>query len=271
MAKYDGYMLLTDLDGTFTSTPPSTPNKDGNDGVYVSPENCEAVRLFQQNGGIFSYATGRRTDYIRQNLFPFARPNAPMIISNGAAVYDFEKECLTFEFPLPEEAVSIPLDTYEQWHENLIEVWLVAKDEEFNFSYSDEAFLQKLENVMSLKKTWYKYVFVGKDEEKTLQFQSFLSEKFSDSCDLPRSWPTGQEILAKNATKGNCARVLKEMYPNVHTVIAVGDYENDISMLTFADIGYAVGNALESVKNMADRVTVKNNESAIAKIISEIK
>ncbi len=270
MAKYDGFMLLTDLDGTFTSTPPSNPKKDGDDGVYVSEENCKAVCEFILHGGIFTYATGRRSDYIKEKLFSFAKPNAPMIISNGAAIYDIEKDEPTERFPLPEKAVNVPLNVFEDWKNRLDCVWLVAEDEEFCITYSDDDCEDRLKEILSLNKIWYKHVFVGKDEESTLDFQKYLIERYSDVCSLPRSWPTGQEILAKNATKGECAKILKAMYPNIHTLICVGDYENDISMIEVADKGYAVENAIESVKNAADFVTSNNNNSAIAKIIEEI-
>ena len=37
-----------------------------------------------------------------------------------------------------------------------------------------------------------------------------------------------------------------------------------------ADLGVAVGNALEIVKQAADRVTVTNNENAIAALIDSL-
>ena len=64
---------------------------------------------------------------------------------------------------------------------------------------------------------------------------------------------------------------LKELYGGrVHTVIAVGDYENDIEMIKKADIGYAVANAVPAVKAVADRHTVSCGDSAIAAIIAEL-
>ena len=49
------------------------------------------------------------------------------------------------------------------------------------------------------------------------------------------------------------------------------DYENDIELLRAADIGYAVGDAQDSVKAVADRITVPCAEHALTKIIDEIK
>ena len=57
---------------------------------------------------------------------------------------------------------------------------------------------------------------------------------------------------------------------NVHTTIGIGDYENDLSLLESSDIGYAVDNAIDSVKEAADRITVANTNDAIAAIIEEL-
>ena len=55
-----------------------------------------------------------------------------------------------------------------------------------------------------------------------------------------------------------------------HTV-ALGDYNNDVAMIRMAGVGIAVANATEEAKNAADRITVSNEEHAIAKVIEEIE
>jgi hydroxymethylpyrimidine pyrophosphatase-like HAD family hydrolase len=42
-------------------------------------------------------------------------------------------------------------------------------------------------------------------------------------------------------------------------------------MMEAVDIGYAVANAIPSVKAAAKRITVSNNDSALAKIIADIE
>ena len=54
-------------------------------------------------------------------------------------------------------------------------------------------------------------------------------------------------------------------------VVAVGDYENDASMIEAADIGYAVKNATDSLKAIADRSTVDVKNGAIAAVIYELE
>ena len=49
--------------------------------------------------------------------------------------------------------------------------------------------------------------------------------------------------------------------------IAIGDYNNDVSMIRAAHLGVAVANAVPEAKAAADLITVSNDESAIARII----
>ena len=60
------------------------------------------------------------------------------------------------------------------------------------------------------------------------------------------------------------------MLPDVDLTVGIGDFDNDLPLVSQADIGYAVANAVESVKAAADRITVSCDEHAIAKIIYEL-
>ena len=265
MGKYEGYMICTDLDGTLTEPP-----EDGSDNVYISKENCEAIEEFKAGGGLFTFSTGRRPFYIREKIFPFVTPNIPMITVNGASIYDHVNDKILKSVFLPRSVLGVPLEAFEIFRNSLEEVYVIAETEEFCLQFSEENFEEKFRKIISLHEDWYKFVFRGVNEKETLEFQSFLKEKYSHCCYLPRSWQTGQEVLALTATKGERALELKRMFPSVHTLICVGDHENDIPMIEKADKGYAVATAIPSVLEKADFITAANTEAAIAKIISEI-
>lgn len=53
-------------------------------------------------------------------------------------------------------------------------------------------------------------------------------------------------------------------------VVSFGDGHNDLSLIDYAGIGVAMGNAVEELKNAADRITLSNNEDGIAVVLSEI-
>lgn len=46
-------------------------------------------------------------------------------------------------------------------------------------------------------------------------------------------------------------------------VLAIGDNENDLSMLQFAGISVAMGNAAQTIKQQADYVTKSNEEDGV--------
>ena len=46
--------------------------------------------------------------------------------------------------------------------------------------------------------------------------------------------------------------------------MAIGDNENDISMLQYAGIGVAMGNATDKTKQYADKISLTNEEGGVA-------
>lgn len=79
------------------------------------------------------------------------------------------------------------------------------------------------------------------------------------------------EFMAPGINKGNAlAGALPKLGIDASEVVAFGDGENDMSMLEWAGTGVAMGNAGDSVKAVADRVTGTNNEDGIADALAEI-
>jgi len=52
-------------------------------------------------------------------------------------------------------------------------------------------------------------------------------------------------------------------------VIAIGDSNNDLSMIEFADLGVTMGNASEFIKALVDFVTDTNMNDGVAKVVEE--
>ncbi|WP_302489555.1 HAD hydrolase family protein [uncultured Mitsuokella sp.] len=64
------------------------------------------------------------------------------------------------------------------------------------------------------------------------------------------------------------ARVCERLGIERSEVMAFGDAQNDMSMLDFAGHGVAMGNACDELKDMADEITLSNNEDGIAASLS---
>lgn len=81
---------------------------------------------------------------------------------------------------------------------------------------------------------------------------------------LTRSGRDNLEVLDQEATKGNALLWLTEyLGVPMEEVAAIGDHDNDISMVQMAGIGFATGNAEHQIKEQADYVTSTNNEDAL--------
>lgn len=118
-----------------------------------------------------------------------------------------------------------------------------------------------------------KIVFSDFDENAIARVTELLAaHPRAGEFDFIRSERSLYEILPKGIDKGTVLPLLaKHLGISMDKTIAVGDYNNDIGMIRAAGLGIAVANAVDGVKAAADHVTVSNEESAIARIISDIE
>ena len=73
------------------------------------------------------------------------------------------------------------------------------------------------------------------------------------------------EINCKGVSKGNAVKVLAKKFGiNREEVICIGDNENDISMIEFAGLGIAMGNACDSIKKYANEITTSIHDDGVA-------
>lgn len=250
MGRFDGILICSDVDGTLAA------------GTQVSQRNLDAIRYFQSEGGLFTLSTGRSAGY--EKTFSF-RLNAPMITENGARVYDPESRRTLRTVPLEESGALLA------WLDRLP---LQVEGFRCSLCYPDgrvhlasgavaEAFAARSGDEL------LKVVCAGfQDGEEALVFQSLARSTFADLYSVVRSWDTGVEFLSPRGSKGSGLLFLKEFLGDrVRTAIAVGDYENDLSMLRTADRAFAPANALEDARNVAEKVLCDFREGAIADLI----
>ncbi len=79
------------------------------------------------------------------------------------------------------------------------------------------------------------------------------------------------ELTPAGADKGAAlARLAETMGIDRMEIVAFGDNQNDLSMLSWAGRGIAMANALETVKAAADETTTSNDDHGVAKVIEAI-
>lgn len=90
-------------------------------------------------------------------------------------------------------------------------------------------------------------------------------------CRLPRWHPAFTDIVAAGNSKAiGMEAICSHFGIRQEETIAFGDGGNDIEMLEWAGIGVAMGNADDSVKEHADRVTASVDEEGIEKAVNQI-
>lgn len=260
MGKFDGILFTSDLDQTLL-----------NDNGIVTEENKKAIKYFESEGGYFTFITGRIPKATQSILEQFT-PNIPFGCNNGGAIYDASKKEFLWKLALPEEAKELVGYIIEKSPTAGVELCT------FNgsyFCYKNELtekhrLIENFPDIQchynDVKEVLSKVVLIDEAEEIPKLMAVISENPISVLFDFVRSTSQYYEILPKGASKGRVLLKLKELL-KVEKTISIGDNENDISMLSLADIGVAVQNATEKAKKSADIITVSNNEHAIASVI----
>lgn len=253
MGKYSGVLICSDFDGTLY------------DGRQIPENNMQAIRELREGGGLFTVISGRPPmflhDYFEEYSF-----GVPVGALNGAVLYDLDNERIVRE--------SFMEGLTPDFAKRCLAV-AKASINAIVFSFEKELRIPSSSPELiteELCKNTYKYlVELPRDVSKQVSDENFraVAEVVGDKYDLVRSSYHLIEILDKRLTKARAALFLKE-YTESHTLICVGDFENDLDMIRVADIGYAVANASENVKAVADKITVSAKEGAIASIVRDL-
>ncbi|MDU4859424.1 MAG: sugar-phosphatase [Terrisporobacter othiniensis] len=97
-----------------------------------------------------------------------------------------------------------------------------------------------------------------------------IPKEYYEKYTIVRSTPSFLEFLNPNANKGNGISLLaQELGIKKDEIICVGDAENDKHMIEYAGLGVAMGNATGEIKDLADYITLSNDEDGVAHVINK--
>jgi hypothetical protein len=243
-----------------------------------SKENLAAIEKLMKAGGKFSIATGRSLQASKQYFDTFS-VNCPIIMCNGGMVYDIYSAEQIYDVYLPESARRateiilkdnpsvgcevLPIDN----------VYVPNMTEMENEHCGICKVTPVLSNVNDIPDNWYKVLFAQTAEKlpELIEYVGKIKNSFPE-IDFVISSPTYYEMLPQNISKGTALAHLREKCGfEDYTFVAVGDYNNDIEMIKYADVGICPSNATDDVKAAADIVLdVSCEESAIAAVVDYI-
>ena len=264
-------MLVTDMDYTLL-------NKE----KRVSDRNREALRRAMEKGVHMVVATGRI--YTSARIYAkLLGLDTPIIASNGALIKDASKTI--FRDILSQDTVREMLRLCHKYgiychfftentiySEKLINVSLRYTEWNKYMGEEDQVRIRIVDDgeeiVEAAKSEVLKAVVFDDDDEKIQKLRDGIME--TGIVSVSQSMKHNLEVMNKGVTKGNAVRILAQMYGiNREEIIAIGDNENDISMIEYAGLGIAMGNAEEILKRAADHVTGDYQEDGVAEAIEK--
>lgn len=266
MGKFDGILLCTDLDGTLLR----------NDKT-ISAENIEAIEYFKQEGGFFTFVTGRMPFFI-SDTYHTVKPNVPIGCINGGGLFDYPKQEYIWTCTIPHTVLELVEHVDRCFPHMGIQINTFYHTYFCKENLAMEYF-RKITNLPNLTCHYKevtepiaKIVFGTLEEMEILQLQeALLSHPLADRFDFIRSEKSLFEILPKGIGKGTAIqKLVQHLKLDSRKTIAIGDYNNDISMFHAAGVGVAVSNACKEALSAADYITVSNEEHAIAKLIYDL-
>lgn len=257
MKKYQ--LIAIDIDGTLL-----------NDKKEILEETKNDIIEAHQKGKVIAISTGRAY-YPAMKYFSQFDFNIPLILFNGGRVRmshaDSDIYSKTFDNDLANKIFNIINDndgTCCFWSGDAV------------YFNKDNNYCQYYATLTSIKPIIINEDFILKDINKFIWFDKPDNLKMIqnnilsivDGINYFKSQLEMLEIVPCGVSKGDALKFLADYLKiDVSQVIAIGDDENDISMIKYADLGVAMGNAKEIVKECSNYICDTNNHNGVGKVI----
>lgn len=104
------------------------------------------------------------------------------------------------------------------------------------------------------------------------KYRDIISDIIAPHKDICAAFSDGYaELFHRDGTKGTALlRLASQLGISPDEIVCIGDEENDISMFEAAGHPYAMGNAIDKIKALAEKVLPTNDEDGVAFAINEI-
>lgn len=266
METLENTLLLTDLDGTLLPA-----SKE------ITPADLAAITEFRQKGGRFAIATGR-TLQASQRYLQKLQPDMPVILFNGAAIYDPVSGNMLDTVTLPPDAVQITRTVLDAFPDVSAEILREDGTYVSRMTVYEKEHLEicQVEPILMMPEEipaggWLKVLFAIAPERMP-DLVAFFQAQGWDCADFVQSEARFYEMLPKGTTKGSALRKYRTLcgMPELR-IVAAGDFDNDLEMLQEADLSACPSNAQPCVKEIVDIQLENSCEThAIAELIDQI-
>lgn len=264
-------IIAVDIDGTLV-----------NDQKQLSDRTRDALIKAQNLGHVVVIASGRHPKGVERYAKALKLDEFGGLTSNcnGAWVENFKTKEVLVDHEIDQDL----LEAYLEKSKTLPAYHIIYIDGQIYTDAKDSALANHTARMNAMNHV-YKADLLDKidfalnsivlchDEPEVLdQAEKSLRADFDHKLNIVRSTPNYLEAMPLNINKGTSLLEIAAYYKlGIEDIIAFGDEINDVEMIRDAGIGVAMGNAHPYIKDLADYVTLSNEEDGIAHYLEKFK
>ncbi|QSX08268.1 HAD family phosphatase [Alkalibacter rhizosphaerae] len=256
--------IAVDIDGTLL-------NSKGE----LTPKTRKWIHRVWKDGILFAISTGRPI----QGVMPLIEEiglDLPLITYNGSMVLMANSKEIIYQRVMKPEAVREVYRLGEKedltmilWSENTLFTNRIDGRSKDYASLTGTP-LQLVDSLASIEKRITKMLWYDEVDRIQQLAGSIPTVLMNKEVVSHTSLPYFLEFVDRQASKAIAIDVLVRKYGiKREEVMAIGDSYNDASMLEYAGLGVAMGNAPEKIKRLADVVTTGCDEEGVAHAIEK--
>lgn len=256
-------IIFTDLDGTL---------KDSNQRISIRHKRI--IEKLANIGVPVVFTTGRNIPYTASLSKQFSA-SSYIISSNGAEIYNYSNENIIYTSVISKNDVKSIGELIKKY--NLL----------FTTNYLNKIYTNK-KSVNSGRKIINSIDEVIEEnisqiilESDNVEVMKKVETEITNIKDIKISNRTQNfknnnknvffDITNKNVSKGNAIKILCDYLKiSLDKSMAIGDSNNDIEMLENARIKIAMNNATEDLKQVANYITLSNDQEGVAIILEHL-
>ena len=259
-------LIVTDVDGTLVP--------DGE--REINPEYYEVIRQLKAQGILFGVASGRLYASIRK-LFEPVRDDIIYIADNGAFVV-YQGEEIFCNAMSKEDSEQLVKDTrsmpgcmslydtpYVSYYEKGGEEVYTLMSQEYHYD------CKIIDDLLALDQPCIKFSVYRRHEIEETTAKEF-NPKWEKTHQVACGGGRFMDIQNKGVNKGAALEKIQK-YFNIspEETLTVGDNINDIEMLKQSVYSFAIGNARDEVKEVADYVAKINRQDGMLEVAKCIR
>ena len=267
-------VIIMDVDGTLT-----------NSKKVVTPQTKEALLKAEEAGAVLILASGRPTSGLIDlaKELEMDKHHGLLVAYNGSTVVDCETMEVLFNQALSVEEGKAVLEHMKKFDRvrpmidkgeymyvnNVYDNWITWKGKPFDViqyeSRGGKFKLCEVDDLAAFVDFPLNKILTTSDPEYLQEHYQEMMEPFKDSLSCMFTGDFYFEFTAQGIDKAKALNtVLIPMGYKREDMIAFGDGHNDASMVAYAGIGIAMENAVQDLKDIADEMTLSNDEDGIA-------